>query len=314
MKKGIDLIQYNPHSRRHFIKGSTGFCLTLPFLETIFQPSVAKAAPNGARRFIFLHNGHGQVPQYWFPTNDPAFMQKGAGAYNSAPLSGITGDISSTIGAEFNSLKSKMNLIRGIDFLGDGASNHSPEACLMSGKGQGGGLTADHVIAKYLSTAYGRQISSTVIHNGYDKESSSYGETGKVVGETNAQNFFASLFGVTPTVNPGSGPAPVPPAGNNSAVLQRNKKSVDVVIQQVNSLMKDPRLSAADKQAMEQHLQFLSEMEGKIFGVSTGGGAGGNNAVLPLSFSLLGTMFSISRDFPLLLYLTSDIWWLILRF
>ena len=267
MTRGLDLVQYSKKDRRFFLKSASGLLIVLPFMESLLMPKTAYAA-TFAKRFIFLHSGHGMPLQY-FPKPGDNF--KKINGYKISDMTSIKvysedekKGLVSPILADLSHLSTKFSVLEGIDYCPGADANHSPEACLMSSIAdrQPGKVTIDHKIAEFLSKKSGRSISSTVINNGYDKWAASVGTAGKVVGQTDAKQFFKSLgFSVTAQQAMGASLVGDPVANQR----MNSKKSVDVAKEEFQLLLKDSKISATDKLQLQEHINYLNELENNIF-------------------------------------------------
>ncbi len=102
-------MHFNPFSRRYFLRG-VGASLCLPFLPSLMPR--AYAAVTGPRRYVQLIAPFGHFPEQFY-TADTALTQTASGIY-AKPLSAIAGNFSPVIGAEFNNLKGKFSVLRGL--------------------------------------------------------------------------------------------------------------------------------------------------------------------------------------------------------
>lgn len=63
-----DRLKRDVSGRRSFLVSASGFAVAVPFLESFFGSNKALGA--AGRRFIAIHNGHGQFNDQWHP--DPS--------------------------------------------------------------------------------------------------------------------------------------------------------------------------------------------------------------------------------------------------
>src|SRR4051794_24950103 len=105
-------------SRRRFLSNTAGYSLAIPFLPSIMGKAYA-AAGTPPKRFIAIFSSNGQRRDQLYPTTSPAWNVRATGNGNwtrDFPLANLpVGQISKVFGPEFNSLRNKMLLIRGLD-------------------------------------------------------------------------------------------------------------------------------------------------------------------------------------------------------
>lgn len=276
------MIRFDPVSRRHFLFSAGGLALSLPLLPSLLGPHQALAT-GAARRFIFIHNGHGHFDKFWFPQSGLNFSNIAGGGGRVASLGTLAGNVSTILGAPFTPYKSKMNLFQNLDYTSS-TPNHSAEALLMGGAlSQSGSLarTLDHVLCEWLSKEAtrksGRQttISPLLLTNysyvTYQSTSNTFTSVkgGKVIpGAGNPSAVFASLFGATATTTDNT-----TSATENTQRLLLQKKAVDHAFQEYKALKGNPRLSALDAKRLEEHMNVLSELQDKVYGGVGGEGA-----------------------------------------
>lgn len=111
-------------SRRMFLQGAGGFLLGIPTLSSLLsRPERAAAQAKPAVRYVQWITNHGQFDQNFWP--DAKFLPKtpatvGGDTLNDIKvrsLSEIEGALSSVLGADFNPVRGKMNLLRGLDLM-----------------------------------------------------------------------------------------------------------------------------------------------------------------------------------------------------
>jgi hypothetical protein len=84
----------------------------LPFMPSIMSRAYAAGFPV---RYVQLMSPYGIPGDYFYPRN--ATLAPAAGGIYAASLASINGNISDQIGSSFNSFKSKMSLVRGLNVL-----------------------------------------------------------------------------------------------------------------------------------------------------------------------------------------------------
>jgi hypothetical protein len=285
-----------------FLRGAGGALLALPWLPSL-APRELKAAPSGSpRRFIAIKSYSTQNIRDFYPSravsgytlrnyggdesgggngkNDGTLALSQALAESSgrhsngneytgtwAPLSDFAdGGISRILGEELNPYLDKMLLLRGLDYLPD--TNHNDGGIL--GNYAGGSIsesvseieefqTIDQVLAysdKFYPTVP-RGARSLHLSPGrtntfsYTRNGSSSGPIEQVLADTNPKAVFDRLFAdfmggePTPTVNP-------------------NLALVDRVIDDYRAVQESSKLSQADKDALEQHMNFMAELQARL--------------------------------------------------
>jgi hypothetical protein len=283
-------------TRRALLKGAGGALLALPFLESLVPREASGQAATPPRRFIVLKSFSTQLVQEWYPRftgngyalkNSKYSGSKADGTtlltqklvsgknYTWAPLEDLktaTG-ISGILGPELNPFLSKLTLIRGLDFLP--AVNHNYggllgnfSSCTAATPCDADGLadvpTIDQVMA-YSPKVYASTPGLRYLHISQGvTDSMSYsdlGMVGKAVQQlkarTNPLDAFNDVFGTAPTT---------PDAMPSS---DRDRLLVDRVYQDYTRLKQNQRLSAADKQLVDQYITLVAELQAKLTSTPT---------------------------------------------
>jgi len=289
--------------RRMFLHGAGGALFALPWLPSL-APRELHAAPSAnPRRFIAIKSYSTQNIRDFYPSRavsgytlrDYGGDETGGGngkddgtlalsqalaessgrhsngtAYTGtwAPLSDFAnGGVSRILGEELNPYLEKMLLLRGLDFLPD--TNHNDGG--MLGNYAGGSIsdsassieefeTIDQVLAysdKFYPTVP-RGARSLHLSPGrsntfsYTRSGTPGGSIEQVIADTNPRAVFDRLFEdfmggepTTPTVNP-------------------NLALVDRVIEDYRRVRDSSKLSTADKAALEQHMNFMAELQARL--------------------------------------------------
>lgn len=277
-------------TRRALLKGAGGALLALPFLESLLPREAAGQDASLPKRFIVLKSFSTQLVQEWYPRftgngyalkNSKYSGSKADGTtlltqklvsgknYTWAPLEDFktaTG-ISGILGPELNPFLSKLTLIRGLDFLP--AVNHNYggllgnfSSCTAATPCDADSLadvpTIDQVMA-YSPKVYPMTPGLRYLHVSQGvTDSMSYsdlGMAGKAVQQLKARvnplDAFNDVFGTAPPT--GAMPSP-----------DRDKLLVDRVYQDYTRLKQNARLSAADKQLVEQYITLVAELQAKL--------------------------------------------------
>jgi len=277
-------------SRRALLRGAAGAVLALPFLESLTPREAAGQSITPPRRFIALKSFSTQLVKEWYPKftgngyalKDSKYSGSKADGttlltqklvsgknYTWAPLADLktsTG-ISGILGPALNPFLSKLTLIRGLDFLP--AVNHNYGGLLgnfssctaatpCDADSLGDVPTIDQVMA-YSSKVYPNTpgLRCLNISQGVT-DSMSYSNLGmagnavqQLKARTNPLDAFNDVFGTAPAM--GAMPSP-----------DRDKLLIDRVYQDYVRLKKNSRLSAADKQLLDQYTTLIAELQAKL--------------------------------------------------
>jgi hypothetical protein len=276
-------------SRRFLLRGAGGAFLALPFLESLV-PREAAAQALQPKRLIVVKSFSTQLVQEWYPRftgngyalKDSKYpgtskadgttlltqpLVTGA-AHTWAPLTDFqtAAGVSGILGAALNAFLPKLNLIRGLDFLP--AVNHNYGGLL----GNYGSCTAatpcdadalpdiptiDQILA-YSPKFYPTPPPLRALHLSQGvTDSMSFSDLGIAGGRvqqlkarTNPLDAFNDAFGSAP---PSMGSAP-----------NRDKLLIDRVYQDYVRLKDNRRLSAADKQLVNQYVNLIAELQAKL--------------------------------------------------
>ena len=112
-------------SRRMFLQGAAGFALGIPTLTSLLSRPARALAQETAPpvRYVQWITNHGQFEENFWPAAKfaPKDAAKVAGETLSnvkvRPLSEISGVMSKVLGEDFDGLRAKMNVVRGIDLM-----------------------------------------------------------------------------------------------------------------------------------------------------------------------------------------------------
>lgn len=281
-------------SRRLFLRGLGGAALALPFLESL-APRTARAQGAGAKRFIVVKSFSTQLVKEWYPRfegNGYALKDSrydgskadgttlltnplvSGSPYTQAPITDFqtSSGISGILGEKLNPYLPKLNLIRGLDFLPDVNHNYGGllgnfASCTNATPCDADALTGvptidqvlaysskfypDVPVARYLHLSQGVSDSMSYTDRGMG------GEVEQLKARTNPLDAFNDLFGgATAPVAPGD---PQPDTGNAADALL-----VDRVMDQYRALKQSSRLSAADRQKLDQYVNLMAELQAKL--------------------------------------------------
>jgi hypothetical protein len=257
------------------LRGALGFALAIPFLPSVL-PRSAKAGPtsNGKKRFIAIGTEHGGVWQEFMYPKDGTLTDKQMYAGHEIRRGKLALDVQNGVaslspvlsadsGVLTASLAAKMNVIRGLDvtfYLGHNRGGHLGNYADNDGNLNGEqGLqhmpTIDQVMA-WSPSFYGNldtiKERSLVMGGdrfswGYSSPSTKSGEVQALVSEWDSLALFNKIF--------------VPPKDPS----QVRKPVVDLVLEDYKRLRNgNRRLSAADKQRLDDYIDRVSELQRKI--------------------------------------------------
>ena len=106
-------MKFNSLSRRFFLQGAAG-ALVLPVLPSLLSGrAYADAAASSPVRFLQVFSSYGPSAPLFYGTLTA--NQRVSPNVNVRALSGISGALSPMIGADFNALRSKFSVLRGLD-------------------------------------------------------------------------------------------------------------------------------------------------------------------------------------------------------
>jgi hypothetical protein len=281
-------------TRRRFLYGVGGATLALPFLESLVPRHASAQAATPAKRLIVLKSFSTQLVKEWYPRfegngyalKDSKFAGTtkadgttlltaplgSGGGYTQAPIADFqtAGGISGILGPALNPFLSKLTLIRGLDFLPSVNHNYGGllgnfSSCTAATPCQADSLsdvpTIDQVMA-YSPKVYAGTPPLRYLHISQGvSDSMSYSDLGikggavqQLKARTNPLDAFNDVFG--------SAPPPPPPGGTTSP--DRDQLLVDRVHQDYLALRQNRRLSAADKQLVDQYVNLVAELQAKM--------------------------------------------------
>ncbi|MFO0550516.1 MAG: DUF1552 domain-containing protein [Polyangiaceae bacterium] len=263
--------------RRMFLRGAAGFALAIPFLPSLVERTARAGSPPRTKRFIAMGTNHGGVWQdFMYPRDMNVLTQSmqyasrtirrgalplevdGGVAKISDVLSGSSSRLTS-------GLASKMNLLRALDvsfYLAHHRGGHLGNYGECDGNGTDGQTaqlsrmpTIDQVMAwsnsfypdlgsiKERSLVIGNQGMSA----NWSSPSTHTGDVQNITPEYDSRALFNKVF--------------VPPTDP----AEKRPIIVDRVMDDYRRLRdSNRRLSAADKQRLEDHLQRLDELDRKL--------------------------------------------------
>jgi hypothetical protein len=263
-------------NRRMLLRGAAGFTLALPFLPSLLGRGKEAHAAGGPKRFVALATQHGGVWQPRMYPNDATLTQKVSyaghevrrgnlalevanGVASLSPV--LAGDASKLTSA----LVQKMNVLRGLDvtfYLAHHRGGHLGNYADNDGNGADGQAvqskprqTIDQVLAysdKFyadLSSIRERSIvtGGSGMSHGFSNPGNQTGEIQRVTPENDSLALFNKIF--------------VPPADPT----QTRPPIVDRVLEDYKRLRNgNRRLSAKDRQRLDDHMDRVNELERKL--------------------------------------------------
>jgi hypothetical protein len=246
-------------NRRAFLHGAGGVALGLPFLEGLLERS-AWAADAPPVFTFFMCGACGVEPKKFWPS--------GSGAL--APL---------LAGKSVEALKDyaeNLLLIKNMNFplTSPSGCGHAQGLCqALTGKtptGSGNKATAtgpsvDYVISKAVNPAGTDPMTLYAgnVNNGYIADRLSFDDMGRA--RASVDNPYKLYQALTGLVGPGGTGTTTGPTDAMAEELIKKRKSVnDSVRSQISSLLKNPKLSAADKQRLQQHFDSIRDAENSM--------------------------------------------------
>jgi hypothetical protein len=295
-------MKWDRSSRRLFLRGTAGALFALPFLPSLLpRRAVAQAEP--ALRLVAIKSYSTQIIRHFYPSfsgngyevrpyNQNQGKEDGttiltqalaasSGRHSNgneyfghwAPLVDLAdaGQLSDILGPELNPYLSKMLLLRGLDFMPD--TNHNEGG--MLGNYAAADNTFDEVppwatidnVLGYSNKFYASAPSGTRALHLSPGRSNTFsftdggagGNITQVQAHVDPLTAFNEAFANFMPSEPGEEPRVDP-----------NRKLVDRVLEDYNAAMAHPRLSGDDRQTLDNHVTFLSELQGRLAGGSGG--------------------------------------------
>ena len=239
-------------SRRAMLRGAGAIAVALPWLEIMGPERTAQAQPSPAKRFLAVYTPGGTVINRWRPTGSETSVTLSP---ILAPLEPVKDRLLVVDGLEMKSARGEQHQAGIIAWLTGTAQEGSTNG------GYGNGPSVDQVIASQISAGKKKKASIQIAVRW------ATGKSHGLLSPMNSANFedsagnrpipprldpveiFTELFG---TLNPG--------AGNDAALRLARKQSIlDFLDRRYSAL--SPRLGAADKQKIDQHLTKIREIE-----------------------------------------------------
>lgn len=245
-----------PHrvNRRAFLRGAASVSVALPFLESLPERS-AWAADEKPIFSLFICAACGVVPEQFFPETPGPLTGKDLAAAGKAT-------------SELANHAEKLLLLSGIDWPGLTVGEpHAVGFCealtamqpLSTGASAlAAGPSADSVIASLVHPDKEPLALYAGQQSGYIDERLSFSGPGELrAAQQNPYQLYLELVGLA---SPGGGMTP--DAEATARLLDESRNSIhDLVREDLTALMNHPRLSAADKQRLQQHFEAIRDVE-----------------------------------------------------
>jgi len=250
-------------NRRSFLYGAGGIAIGLPFLEGLPERS-AWAAESQPIFTLFICAACGVEPKRFWPSS-------------TGPLSSVLSSGDQAV----NQLKDHANnllIIRGVNFptqlKGCGHAEGLTQALTgappksTGSQATASGPSVDFVISQAVNAPGTDPLTlyAGFITNGYIEDRLSIDNNGTTrAAADNPYKLYQSLVTIADPAGSGSStggstPEPSTPSVTDELLLRR-KSAVDQVHAELNALIQNPKLSAEDKQRLEQHFNALREVE-----------------------------------------------------
>ncbi|MGC4090007.1 MAG: DUF1552 domain-containing protein [Polyangiaceae bacterium] len=246
-------------NRRAFLCGAGAVAIGLPFLEGMPERS-AWAADNVPVFSLFIVAACGVVGKSFFPDS--------TGALSSTSLAALTGKATSVLAPHAANLLFLKNV--NFPMAGPTSCGHAQGLCqsLTAAPSEGMnqnayslGASADMVIAKAVNANGGDPLTLYAGNkkNGYIAERISFRGSGAGQvrpADDNPYTLYSKIVGLTTQTSGGTS------TDTAAAELIATRKSVnDLVRAELNTLLKNPRLSTADKARLQQHFDTIRDAE-----------------------------------------------------
>lgn len=270
-----DRVRFPPVRRRAFLRGAGAVAIGLPFLEGLPLRS-AWAQSNPPVFSLYIVAACGVVGSKFFPNQVGALTQSG--------LAAMTDKATSVLAPHAQNLL----FMKGINFpmMNVTGCGHAQGLCQVltatpsEGSAQNAystGLSADMVIAKAVNPNAADPLTLYAGNkkNGYIAERISFkgGGAGQVrPADDNPYTLYSKLVGLTQA----TGASTSSGSDRMASELLASRRSVnDLVHAELSNLMRDSRLSTADRQRLQQHFDSIRDAEVTMGNMAAACGADG---------------------------------------
>lgn len=260
----------NRLTRRMFLRGVGGSILAIPFLPSMMRTATAQSA-SVPLRYVQAFSRFGRPPQYWYPSDPTEMVARNVYAKRLADYSG---PISYILGSQWDSIRNKVTLIRGLDAMAKDWDNHSlgfpSTASSTDGNGtdppQNFRYSIDSVLDEtpsfYPTTPKVRVLRLTPLRDGqatpgdgpkwsFSWRQKSDEDRTPIPPIENLDAAFNTIFGGQPVTT-------------DDRPLRARKKLADLVLDDYKRVQNSPRLSMDDKRRLENYLGLVSDVQQRL--------------------------------------------------
>lgn len=249
--------------RRMFLQGAAT-ALAIPFLESLL-PRTARAAPPLGVRYVQWVTDHGVHPESFWPARP---TQAGADPdVHYRALADYQGPLSAILGTGFDAVRGKMNLLRGLHGI---ANDNWHNNCVPT---TGANPLTDHgdasfpysvdVILENSTKVYPTPVGTPALRLTPGVNSSykwgSFSWTRQNGEPYRLPAYDATMAALTAAFPPSSG---TPEKKDPRAELR--SQVTDMVLEDYRAVLRNPRLSSADKQQLNQYMDLVSQVQKRI--------------------------------------------------
>ena len=255
-------------NRRAFLYGAGGVALALPFLEGLPERSAWAAGAEPVFTF-FICGACGVEPKRFWPS--------GTGDLSGLLSSGKAMDALAAHAANLLVLKNVSFPQTSPSGCGH-AQGLSQALTAKTPTGNGGAATAtgpsvDWVISKAVNPAGKEPLTLYAgnVRNGYIADRLSFDDNAQVRASVdNPYKLYQTLTGLASPAGGGTGGSGGGGSNPMAEELVKKRRSVnDLVRSELNSLIQNPKLSAADKQRLQQHFDCIRDVEGTMMSMGS---------------------------------------------
>lgn len=248
-------------SRRMFLTGAGGALLGIPLLGSLLPRQARAAAP--PVRYLQWVTDHGQYDQHFWPAALPN-TNAGDGVKTRA-LTSIQGQLSDVLVPEFDAVRKKMNVVRGLSMIVDaGFHNACAPTCASYPREDNHVPFFSHSVDSVLETSakvYAQPVKVPALRltPGVNSQykwgsfcwTSQGGQPFKLPCHEETQTALSSIF---EGGSGGSEPAEDP-------ALAARLRLLDEVLDDYKSVSQGGRISASDKQQLSSYMDLLADVK-----------------------------------------------------